>query len=336
MVVLEGSWRDLPPMGGPCAVTLGTFDGVHRGHRAILGEAVRHARARGWPAAAAVTFGSHPRSVLPGQKAPRILTVAREKQWLLATTGIDRLVVLDFDDDLASLEYDVFVREVLRERLGMAHFVLGHDVHFGRGRAGNVATVADLAEAEGFSFSQVASVRHQGQPISSTRIRDCVQAGDLRDAVAMLGHPFFILGQVEPGRGDGRRLGFPTANLALPGAAKLLPRQGVYGGWAAAEGLDGWCKAAVNLGTAPTLTPEGPVRVEVHLLEVEADLVGKDLMVGLEFPIRKEIRFDGVEALKAQIQADVAQVRRGLQDPPGVGPWKRADGGGLDRPPGGR
>lgn len=335
MEILSGAWRHIEPVDGPCAVTLGTFDGVHRGHQAILDDAMAHARSRGWPAAVAVTFASHPRSVLRGQKAPRILTVAEEKYWLLSATGLDRLVVLDFDEDLASLAYDAFVQEVLCARLGMAHFVLGHDVHFGRGRAGNVSTVADLAEAEGFSFSQVASVRHGSEPISSTRIRDCVETGDLEGAVAMLGHAFPILGTVGVGRGDGHRLGFPTANLDLPSDTKLLPRQGVYGGWASVEGLEGWHRAAVNLGTAPTLTSSGEVRVEVHLLDVEAKLRGRGLLIGLEFRIRDEIRFDGIEGLIRQIRADVAQVRERLRRPPAVPPW----GGGtspLDRPPGGR
>lgn len=313
MEITRSSLNDLPRFAGRWAVTLGTFDGVHRGHQAILAEGRSVARAHGFDGTVAVSFARHPRAMLEPDRRPRILTTVDERTRLLGATGLDRLVVLQFDEHLARLEYDAFVRRVLLQALGMAHFVLGHDVHFGRGRAGTLVTVAELAEVEGFTVSQVASIRHRGRPISSSRIRDCVADGSMREAVRMMGHPYPMTGLVAAGRGMGRELGFPTANLECSGSAKLRPGLGVYAGWARGKATGGWRAAAINVGRAPTVSDEGVVRIEVHLLDSSFDLLGEPLEVGFVSKMRDEFRFEGISSLRAQIGEDVAMARRVLE-----------------------
>jgi len=336
MRVIEGRHQDLPTLAGRWALTLGTFDGVHRGHQAIVAEGQAVAQSHGFDGAAAVSFLYHPRSILDGQRRPRILTTLRERTQLLASTGLDLLVLLQFDESLAALEYDVFVREILRDRLGLAHFVLGHDVHFGRGRRGNVNSVTELAEAEGFGVSQVASVRAGGEPISSTRIRDRVAAGDLGAAVRLLGHPFPLSGMVVEGRRIGRTLGFPTANLEVADAAKLLPAHGVYAAWAGWDAQEGWRQAVVNIGIAPTVSATGMVRVEAHVLDGSWDLYGRGLQLALVAQVRAEARFAGPEELRAQIGRDVAEARTLLTPAaePGVSRPAWPAGWTLDSPKG--
>jgi len=310
--VFRTEHRAVEPIEGAWAVTLGTFDGVHLGHAAICGEAVELARAEGLSGALAVSFARHPRAVLTPDQRPRLLTTLEERIPLLAATGLDRLYILDFDEELRELSHDRFVRELLEQKLGLRHFVLGHDVHFGKGRGGTVQTVADLAESDGFLFTQVASIRHREEAISSTRIRDEIQKGSLEAAVAMLGHPYLVRGRVVQGRGEGRGLGFPTANLQDFHTAKLLPPQGVYAAWArpADEGV--WREAVLNLGVAPTFGVDGQLRLEVHLLEGSPDLYGESLEVAFGARIRPEERFEAPEQLTARIHQDLAEAREFL------------------------
>jgi riboflavin kinase/FMN adenylyltransferase len=311
--VFRTDHRHIEAAGGAWAVTLGTFDGVHRGHAAICHQAVELARAGQLSGALAVSFARHPRAVLTPEHRPRLLTTLEERIPLLAATGLDRLYVLEFDGDLRELPYDRFVREVLRERLGLSHFVLGHDVHFGKGRGGTARTVAELAESEGFRFTQVSSVQHEGKAISSTRIRDEIERGSLDEAVRMLGHPYLVRGRVVHGRGEGRGLGFPTANLALGHPAKLLPPAGVYAAWARRAGEASWRQAVLNLGVAPTFGAGGELRLEVHLLEDSPDLYDMELEVAFGLHIRPEQRFSGPEVLAARIGKDLEEARRFLE-----------------------
>jgi riboflavin kinase/FMN adenylyltransferase len=332
MDILETSLATLPHARGRWALTLGTFDGVHRGHQAILGEARRLAAAHRFDGATALTFARHPRAMLEPHRRPRILTSLDEKIQLLRAAGLDRLVILEFDPQVAGLEYDEFVRRVLVDALGMAHFVLGHDVHFGKGRGGTLVTVAALAEKEGFTVSQVASVRHENEPISSTRIRDSVARGRLLEAARMMGHPYPLRGTVVAGRGAGHELGFPTANVEPAHAAKLLPAVGVYAGWGRASGAPGWHPAAINVGRAPTLVEQGPVRVEAHLLDGRHDLRGREVELAFASKIRDEIRFPDADALVGQLQADAVAVARCLESAEAVTRAERLDRLGDDDP----
>ena len=297
------AWARLAAPSGRWALTLGSFDGVHRGHQAILESCRRIARAEGFEGAAAVSFVRHPRSLLPGQRPPRLLSSLPERLALLAESGIDKVVLLPFTPDLAGMHHADFVRQVLLGKLSMAHFVLGHDVHFGHARGGNAHTVADLAEECGFSFSQVPSVRHEGLPVSSTRIRDLVEAGELGSANALLGHPQLLSGIVREGRRLGRTLGFPTANLLPEDPGKLLPAPGVYAAWA--RGLGAWERAVVHIGPAPSVSPEPTLRVEAHLLDGEHELYGQLLSLALVERLREVRIFADLALLRAQIEQDV-------------------------------
>lgn len=320
MELYRGARAQLPTAEGAWAVTLGTFDGVHRGHQAILHQARATARAHGLRGAVALSFSTHPRAVLDPAHEPSLLTTLDERIGLIAATGVDRLVLLDFDHELASLEYDAFVREILRARLGMAHFVLGHDMHFGRGRGGTVSTVTALGDREGFGVSQVPSVREGGEPISSSRIRRVLAEGRVEEAALLLGHPWAISGRVVHGRGDGRKLGAPTANLDWGDATKLLPRDGVYCGWARVGGEGAWREAATNIGVAPTMAEDGPRRVEVHLLDGADDLYGQAIEFAVAHRLRDEERFEGPGELVAQIRRDVERARKLLGE---AAPWSR-------------
>lgn len=314
MRIHRGSFRTIEPIAGARAISLGTFDGVHRGHQAILREVCAVASRAELAGALVVTFGRHPRDVLSERGAPPSITDLEERIELIGAMGVDDLVVLDFDEALSRVEYDEFVLDLLVRRLGMAHFVLGHDVHFGRGRRGNAISVAALAEATGFNLSQVASVRDGEVAISSTRIRQALAAGEMADAVRWAGHPIPYGGVVERGREIGRTLGFPTANLSLP-AEKVVPARGVYAGWA--RHATAWVPAVANLGVAPTVSSSGPLRLEVHLLEGEPDLYGARLELALGTRLRAEQKFGSRDELVEAIREDCRQARTWVARAPG-------------------
>lgn len=310
----------IPALAGSWVVTLGTFDGVHRGHLSVLGALADAARTRGAAGACAVTFDPHPRALLAGGPGPDLLTTIDERAVLMAGAGVDVLVVVEFDARVAATAHDVFVRDVLLDRLGMIHFVLGHDVHFGKGRGGNAQTVGPLAAAAGFTTEEVPSSTVDGAPVSSTRIRQALVDGDFDTAVTLLGHPYLFVGEVVRGRGLGRELGFATANLDLP-TGRLRPALGVYGGWARWDGGP-WTAAIANVGRAPTVAPDDPPRVEIHLPGRAVDLYGRRVELALGARIRPEARFDGLEALRAAIGRDVDSLGAHLAS---VGPLGRPE-----------
>lgn len=312
---------DLPRFRGDWAVTLGTFDGVHRGHAAVLAALTHAARRNGTTGSCAVTFDPHPRAVLARGPAPELLTTLDERAVLLEASGIDALVVLGFDDRLAALPFEDFVRDVLRDRLRMTHFVLGHDVHFGRGRGGNAHTVRAIAPRSGFGVEEIDSLSLDGAPVSSTRIRRALLEGDFEHAVDLLGHPYLFVGRVVRGRGLGRDLGFATANLALA-PERLRPALGVYGGWVRWERGGAWTPAIANVGRGPTVAAGDPPRVEVHVPGREVDLYDRRLELALAVRMRPEVRFPDLEALRTAIGRDVESLPARLAE---VGEWGRPE-----------
>jgi riboflavin kinase/FMN adenylyltransferase len=328
MRIHRGSFDSISPIAGRHAVSLGTFDGVHRGHQAILRELREVASRSDLAGAIAVTFGFHPRSVISERGAPPSITNLEERIGLLAATGIDDLVVLDFDEALSRVEYDVFIGDLLVSRLGMTHFVLGHDVHFGRERRGNAISIAAFGEAIGFNVSQVASVRDSDLAISSTRIREALAAGDMDDAVRWAGHPIPFAGVVQRGRELGRELGFPTANLPVP-PDKIALAQGVYAGWAR-QG-DEWIPTVANLGRAPTFGSGGALRLEAHLLDTQIELYGQRLELALGTRLRPETKFSSREELSEAIAADCRRARVWVTNaPPFAAPDRLTDLTGSD------
>lgn len=298
-------------------VTVGTFDGVHRGHQAVLAEIVERARRRGTESVV-VTFDPHPLAVVNPAAAPRLLTLPAERQRLLVSSGVDRVVTLPFTPELARLGPEEFVRDVLRLQVGMDELVLGHDHAFGRGRAGGVDVVRRIGAADGFRVDVVDAVREDGQPISSTLIRAAVAHGDLALAARWLGRPHAALGQVTRGAGRGRTIGVPTINLPVPDGRKLLPPDGVYAVWVTVEGRGTGDEGRdryggmMNQGPRPTfgVAERG---LEVHLFDFAGELYGETVLVEWVRRLRDVQVFPSRDALVEQLARDAAAARETLE-----------------------
>ncbi len=286
-------------------VTVGTFDGVHRGHRAVLDEIAGRARSAG-RMSVLVTFEPHPLAVVNPPVAPARLTTAAERLEALATCELDRVVTLRFDRAMAALEPEAFVERVLLQDCGMRELVIGHDHGFGRGRRGDVETLRAMGAGRGFTVDVVGEVLGQaGQPVSSTAIRRAVAGGDLASAARLLGRRYALSAMVERGAARGRTIGFPTLNLAIP-PEKLLPPDGV---WAVvAETPVGRFGGMMNQGHRPTFG-DGRRLLEIHCFGLAADLYDRQVRIEWVEPLRAIRAFDGVAALRRQLEIDGARAR---------------------------
>ena len=290
-------------------VTVGTFDGLHRGHQTVLAEVVRRARAPGKGLTSLlVTFDPHPLEVLNPAACPKLLTLPDEKRELLAGTGLDGVVVLPFTSEVAQQSPEEFIRR-LRAEHALTELVLGYDHAFGRGRSGDEALVRRLGSADGFAVAVVDAVREDGQPISSTLIRAAVAHGDLAEAARWLGRPYGLLGRVVPGAGRGRTIGVPTINLAPPETRKLLPPDGVYAVWAWWRGTR--YGGMMNQGARPTFAEPGRT-LEVHLFDFAGELYGETVRVEWVERLRDVQAFPSREALVAQLERDRQAARASL------------------------
>jgi len=291
-------------------VTVGTFDGLHRGHQAVLAEVVRRARARagGGLTSVLVLCEPHPLEVVNPAAAPKLLTLPDEKRELLAGAGLDRVVVLPFTREVAQQSPAEFVRQ-LRVEQELRELVMGYDHAFGRGRSGDAALVRQLGAAEGFDVVVVDAVREDGQPISSTLIRAAVAHGDLEGAARWLGRPYGVLGHVVPGAGRGRTIGVPTLNLAPPDARKLLPPDGVYAVWVWWRGTR--YGGMMNQGPRPTFGEHGRT-LEAHLFDFAGELAGEVVRVEWVRRLRDVQAFPSREALVAQLERDGQAARASL------------------------
>jgi riboflavin kinase/FMN adenylyltransferase len=292
-----------PPDAGPSAVALGTFDGVHLGHRAILGTALARAREAGIEAVAC-TFDPHPMEVLQPERAPRPITPLDERLQLIGETGVDAVVVLAFTRELAAVEPEAFVKDVLLDRLHAREIVVGYNHSFGRGARGDARLLEALAGRLGFRAHVVPPMTVDGAAVSSTGIRTALQRGDVAAAARSLGRPYAIAGTVSSGAGRGRTLGVPTANIAPD--RPLLVARGVYRGLVTTQGKGH--PAVVNVGVRPTFG-ETVLAVEAHLLDFTGDLYGRSVRLEFLERLRDEMRFASVEELKAQVARDIAAAR---------------------------
>jgi riboflavin kinase / FMN adenylyltransferase len=293
---------------GPSVVTIGNFDGVHRGHRVLLRRAVDAAHEAS-VRSVAVTFDPHPAAVLRPGTQPAAIGSLEDRTAALLELGIDLVVVLPFTHELSQLTAEDFLQRVLVERLEATKVIVGTNFRFGHRAAGDVVTLADAGDTHGFAVEAVTLLDLDGAPISSSELRRRIgEEGDFAWANAALGRPFALAGEVVRGDQRGRTIGFPTANIEVP-ADRLLPAAGVYAGIATLEG-DLRYGAVTNVGTRPTFDGEG-VTVEVHLLDADLDLYGCQLEVTFLHRLRGERRFDGVDALREQIGRD-ADTARGL------------------------
>jgi len=282
-------------------VTVGNFDGFHRGHAAVMGRLVARARARGGTSVA-VTFDPHPVAVVAPAHAPSLLTTTDEKVELLEPSGLDAVVVVRFTADVAGQDARDFMAW-----LGVgrgSHLVLGHDFHMGRDRQCDLGRLSELGAHGGYGLDVVPPVMHEGRPISSSRIRKCVREGHVEDAGAMLGRPHFLRGRVVEGSGRGRSLASPTANLELP-PGKLLPADGVY--LVEIPSLEGR-PGVMYVGRRPTFG-EGARRAEVHVFDLERDLYGIELSIDVLGLLRGDVAFESADGLREQIREDVARAR---------------------------
>ena len=298
-------------------VTIGAYDGVHRGHVAVISRVRQLATERGM-ATAVVTFDRHPASVVRPESAPLLLTDLDQKLELLAATGVDYARVVHFDEARSKEPAEEFVHEDLVNCLNAKVIVVGSDFHFGHQRRGNVELLARMGADLGFEVAPVDLVGPDGQPavseadrVSSTRIRGLLRDGDLDGANALLGRHHEVRGVVRDGDKRARELGFPTANLEVP-AGMCLPRDGIYAAWYLRP--DGSRLAgAVSLGRRPTFYDDQPYSLlEAHLLDFSGDLYGERARVQFVARLRDELRFDGVDALVEQIALDVDDARRVL------------------------
>jgi riboflavin kinase/FMN adenylyltransferase len=294
----------LPLPEGPRVATVGFFDGVHRGHREVLGTVVSRARDRG-VRSVAITFDRHPREVLSPGSEPRLLTSVDRKAELVASTGIDELVVLAFDRDFSLIPAANFVRDVLVDGVHAVHAAMGANFTFGFRALGTMGNLPVLGAPFGLSVETVGLVEVGGQVVSSSSVREALAGGDLGWPEMALGRRFVLDGEVVTGHGRGRGLGYPTANLRT-GPRLLLPGQGIYAGIAEHGGRR--YRAAIDCGTNPTFGVE-PLHVEAFLLGFEGDLPGEPLSIEFWARLRDEIRYDSSDGLIAAIEADVVRTQ---------------------------
>ncbi|HEY0149747.1 MAG TPA: bifunctional riboflavin kinase/FAD synthetase [Allosphingosinicella sp.] len=288
-------------------VALGNFDGFHKGHQAVVGRAVERARAEGRPALVA-TFDPHPVRHFRPDAPPFRLTSLDQRQRLFAEAGADAMIVFRFDGILAATAAEEFVAERLVRLIGAAGVVTGEDFTFGRGRSGNVEVLKRLGPGHGLSMDAVGPVGEDGEPVSSSRIREALKAGDCETATRLLTRPFAIQGVVEHGDKRGRTLGYPTANLNL--GKYLRPRFGIYavrGRLPGGEVVNG----AASLGVRPTFDPPKEL-LEPFFFDFSGDLYGQTIEVELVSFLRPEEKFGSMEALTAQMEADCVEAKRRL------------------------
>jgi riboflavin kinase / FMN adenylyltransferase len=290
----------LPRLAQGATVTVGSFDGVHLGHQAVLHEIGRRARAAGH-ASVLVTFDPHPLEVVNPGAAPPLLTTGAERLEILALSPLDYVVLLRFDRHLAELPPEGFVQEILVQRCGVRELVIGHDHGFGRGRSGDVETLRRLGAVHEFEVDVVDPVDYGGQHVSSSRIRRAVAGGDLASAGAMLGRPYGVVGRVGAGERRGRILGVPTINLSELPARKLLPPDGVYA--VRVEWRGGQAGGMMNQGPRPTFH-DGRRVLEAHLFGFSGDLYGEWVRIEWVERLRDIERFETVEQLQKQLERD--------------------------------
>jgi riboflavin kinase/FMN adenylyltransferase len=297
MVVTHGS---LQPTRSRCALTIGNFDGVHRGHRALIDRVTAKARELRTPSCV-LTFEPHPREFFAADRAPARLTRLRDKLELMAAAGVERAHVARFDAAFAALPAERFIDEILVRGLGTRWLLVGRDFRFGARRGGDFATLEAGAARHGFALEGMPDVVDAGERVSSSAIRAALAAGNFPLAGRLLGHPYTLSGRVAHGAKLGRKLGFPTANIVL---RRAPPLSGIYVVDAGKFG-----PGVASIGYRPTINPVAIPLLEVHLFEREDDLYGEHLTVRFLEKLREERKFDGLEALKAAIARDAAQAR---------------------------
>jgi riboflavin kinase/FMN adenylyltransferase len=304
-VLLIRGLHNLRAAHSGCVATIGNFDGVHLGHRAVLDALTARARMLGLPSLV-ITFEPQPMEFFRPEQAPARLTRLREKLEAIACSRVDRVLLIRFDSRFASVGAQAFVREVLVDGLGIEHLYVGDDFRFGKGRIGDFALLRAMGQDHGFAVESLATVSDEGSRISSTRIREALQEGDLAHAERCLGRRYRICGRVGHGHKRGRSIGFPTMNVPL--LRRSTPLRGVFAVQVlglADEALPG----VANIGNRPTLKGDNRFLLEVHLFDFAAEVYGRHVEVDFVERIRDEHKFESFDALREQIAGDVRRAR---------------------------
>jgi riboflavin kinase/FMN adenylyltransferase len=300
MVVTHGALQPARGRSARCALTIGNFDGVHRGHRALIERVVAKARELDI-ASCVLTFEPHPRESLSSAQAPARLTRLRDKLELLAATGVARVHVARFDARFAALPAERFVEQGLVGGLGVRWLLVGRDFRFGARRAGDFALLAELARRHDFGLDAMPDVAVEGERVSSSAVRAALSGGDFARAERLLGHRYFISGRVAHGAKLGRDLGFPTANLVL---RRAPPLSGIY-----VVEVEGYGPGVASVGRRPTVNPVATPLLEVHLLDRDEALYGARLRVSFLKKLRDEAKFDGLAPLRDAIAQDAREAK---------------------------
>jgi riboflavin kinase/FMN adenylyltransferase len=288
-------------------LTVGTFDGVHAGHHAILDTVVRKAHKR-QARSALVTFDPHPRNIInPGSAGIKLLTTIQERSEILEELGIDEMIVIPFDRDFSLLSSEDFIRDIICGKIGVSEFVIGYDHHFGRDREGTIETIETIGQELNFD-SYVVSKREIGeQAVSSTAIRKAIREdGDVEQATAFLQRPYRLNGMVIHGDKRGKEIGFPTANIKPEHPQKVIPKDGVYA--VRMRVMDNWFKGMMNIGTRPTFEGKIPT-LEVNLFDFDKEIYGKEVQVRFFNRIRDEVKFEGINELIQQLKKDEQRAK---------------------------
>ncbi|MEC8437937.1 MAG: bifunctional riboflavin kinase/FAD synthetase [Pseudomonadota bacterium] len=287
-----------------CVLTIGNFDGVHRGHRQLIDALCERAKVMGVHSML-MTFEPQPREYFAGTKLPARLTRFREKVYLLDQTPLDRLLCLPFNERTANIEADWFAKDFVGDQVGAKHLVIGDDFRFGRGREGDFALFERYGHIHGYGVSAMSTLLQDEARISSTLIRETLAAGNFTAATILLGHEYFIMGRVVYGRQLGRQLNVPTANIRLQRYRAAL--EGVY--CVTVEGIAGAVRHGIaNIGVRPTVDGKEPL-LEVHVFDYTGNLYGDLIKVTFKQKLREEQTFDSIDALKTQINQDIEQAR---------------------------
>lgn len=283
-------------------LTVGTFDGVHAGHRVLINTVLQRAEKSGGRSVI-VTFDPHPREIIePGKAGIKLLSSLKERCELLADLGIDEMVVIPFDRDFSLLTSEEFIKHIIWERIGVSNFIIGYDHHFGRDREGTIDTVKRLGVELGFT-SQVVSKQEVGdKTVSSTAVRKAIQVdGDMTQAAKFLERYYLLNGTVVHGDKRGKSLGFPTANIQPENPSKIIPKKGVYATWVRIE--ESYYRGMMNIGERPTFD-KTKLSIEVHILDFNVDIYGKEIQVQFVERIRDELAFSGKNELIEQLHRD--------------------------------
>ena len=290
-------------------LTVGVFDGVHRGHQAIMKRLTEGAHANGIPAVV-LTFHPHPASVL-GRREIGLLTLPDERAELLASMGVDVVITEHFTKELSTVTAFDFMTRLVRH-LGLKHLIIGYDFALGKGREGTAMRLTEIGEELGYSVEVISPLGDEsGVPVASTAIRKLILVGNVSEAADLMGHPYSLRGPVIRGDGRGKQIGVPTANIDTP-RDKIVPAKGIYAGWAILNGEK--YKAAISIGVNPTFTPDKQtLSVEAYLLDFDADIYGKELNIEFFARLRDELKFDSVDSLVEQIWKDVELTRNVLK-----------------------